>query len=189
MSEMENLQIEEGEGQENTTPDGAQNTEDGKQQGPPKTVPYDRLQEVIAERNKLREDVDALRADMQKIKEKEDKDRTRKMEEQEQFKELADEWKAKFEAADAQVKSASESLEAHQAALTGYADSQMERVPELYRTVVEKLPLLERLTWLSENAEKLEEQSKTASIPRTPKGQGVDKTLEAERRRRGAKTF
>lgn len=186
---MADEDLNKGEGQEDTPPDGASTTEEGKKQGPPETVPYDRLQEVIAERNSLRGDIETLQKEMQKLVDQREADRTKKMEENEEFKELADEWKGKFTNLETDHQNTAQALEAHQEALARFADSQMERVPELYRDVVEKMPLLERLTWLSEKAEKLEEQSKSAAIPRTPKGQGLDKIPDDERRRRAAKTF
>lgn len=172
------------EGVQGSAPDGASKTE---QKGPPETVPYSRLQEVISERNTLSEQVAQMKDDLEKFKKEQEDERQRKLEDNQQFKELADEWKSKYGDLEPRYAEALDRIKANEAALSQYADAQMASVPEIFQDVVKKLPLLERLTWLAENADKLTKAS--APIPSTPKGQGPGKLPEDERRRRAARTF
>jgi hypothetical protein len=64
----------------------------------------------------------------------------------------------------------------------------MARVPELYRSAIERLTIMERLEWLTENGDKLTKEQPTG-VPSTPKGQGRGEISPEERRRRSPRTF
>ena len=166
---------------------GTKNTESGDSS--PGPIPYDRFKEVndrakvyetrLAELEKLNTDREAA----------EETKRTERLKEQEKFQELANEWEGKFVELQPQYDAAQKELNTVRAILERYAESQLEQVPELFRDVVSKLPLTNRLEWLTENSDKLGKTSPTG-IPSTPVGSKPPGELsDDERRKRSARTF
>ena len=159
---------------------------DGDQQ--PGPVPYERFKEV----NEKAKGYEARLAELEKTNSdrelEEEKARQARLKEQEKFQELATEWetkatdlKPKFDASEAELAKVNEIL-------GKYAEAQMESVPELYRDIVAKMPLVERLEWLTENIEKLG-KTPPKGVPATPKGTGTGELTDEERRNRSARTF
>ena len=182
MAEEDDQKQKEGEPSE-----GTQKTEDkNKQPGP---IPYDRFQEIVSEKNSLTKQVDELSKAMQKLKDVEDDRRKPELKENEEFETLAKDWEAKYDELKGEHDPTKELLGKHKEVLEGYATQQLETVPEMFREVVSQLPLLERLKWLVDNADKIKEQNKSAAIPQTPAGKGKGDLSDSDRRKRAAKTF
>lgn len=180
-----------GESQEGSQP-GVEQEESAGSEKPevqePGPIPYDRFKEVN-ERAKAYEkrlaEIEAKNLEREKA---EDKERQRQLREQEQFKELADEWEGKFNDLEPKYTALQEQLDNANKLLQSYADAQMDSVPELFQPVVSNLPLTERLEWLTANKDKLG-KAKPSGIPATPQGQGRGEVSEEQRRRQSARTF
>lgn len=187
MSEQTTEPVIEPKGDETTQapPDGAQNTETQT----PAPIPYERFKEVIEAKNAAENRISELEKTMAKFAKEKEQAETDKLKEQEQYKELAETWERKhgeiapqFEQLQAQNLQLLEVLE-------GFAAKQVELVPEVFRPVVEAMPVLERLTWLTDNADQLTKE-KGKAIPKTPQGVGsANQISDEERRKRARRTF
>ena len=180
-------EIEDKKGSESTASAETGKTETGKND-PPGPIPYERFKEVN-DRAKTYEtrlaELETLNADRETAEETKRQDR---LKEQEKFQELAVEWEGKFTAMKPLFEAATAELETVKELLGRYATTQTERVPELFREVVANMPLIQRLEWLTENSEKLGEDS-PKGIPATPVGGGTGELSDDDRRRRAARTF
>jgi hypothetical protein len=186
--EKEGLKGKEGEGQE--LPGAEPKTAEGTD-NQPAPVPYDRFKEVN-QRAKLAEERLAKLEQVERERlEQEETDRQKKLKEQQQFQSLAEEWEQKFTTLEPEHKTLKDKYDQAMEVLGGYAKSQMERVPEVFQSVVGTMPVLERLQWLTENAEKLDSVSSPGpkGIPASPKGRTPGDHSEEERRRKAARTF
>lgn len=163
------------------------NTE-GEGEGEPGPIPYHRFKEVNDQAKALTTRLAELEKKQTEAESAQEEARQAKLKEQAKFEELANEWERKYTELQPQSKAAEEELVSVKAVLEKYAATQLEAVPELYRSVVEKLPLTERLDWLSENADKFVDK-KPSGVPATPKGSGSGEMTDDERRRLSARTF
>lgn len=129
-----------------TPPDAAQNTDEN-----PKTVPYERFQEI---NRKMREFETQLKAradaDAKLETERKAADETR-MAEQQQFKELAEKRGQELEAAKARAKQADD----FEALLGEMRDAQMATAPEHIKELLKEFDTVKALRWLTANADKL----------------------------------
>lgn len=164
---------------------GDPETDTDTQPGP---VPYDRFKEVNERNKALADRIADLERKQQEREEEAEKRRRERLKEQEKFQELAEEHEEALEELRPKYQSAQERLEEMEDILEAHADAQMERVPEVFRDVVRKLPVLERLSWLTENAEKLDKKT-PKGVPSTPEGRRRSELTENERRKRAARTF
>ena len=180
----------EGEGQESPGTD-PKKTGEGTSEGQPQPVPYERFKEV----NERAKTAEARLAKLEKAEADriaaEDANRQQKLKEQQQFQSLAEEWEGKFGDLEPKFKNLEAEHQRAMEVLTGYADSQMERVPEVFRGVVSAMPVLERLEWLTENSSKLEEVNGAGpkGIPSSPKGRTPSEMTDEQRRKLSARTF
>jgi hypothetical protein len=151
-------------------------------------IPYERFKEV----NDRAKTYETRLAELEKLNtEREteaEKARTDRLKEQEKFQELATEWEGKFNELSPQHDAVVAELKVANEIIGKFADAQMEAVPELYRDIVAKLPLTERLAWLTENSEKLGKTS-PKGVPATPAGSGAGDISDEERRKKSARTF
>lgn len=154
----------------------------------PGPIPYDRFKEINDRNKELEKQLQALHDQVQERKTADEIARKQALKDQEQFKELADEYEEKVAKLEPQVKDLTAQVKKLTKMLEDQAAAQMARVPDLYRSALEKLPVMERLEWLTENADKLV-QDKPAGVPPTPKGQGRGEISPEERRRRSPRTF
>ena len=158
---------------------------EGDDKGP---IPYDRFKEV----NERAKGYEARLAQLEEENRKRELDvekaRTDRLKEQEKFQELAVEWEGKFNEVSPKHDAATAELKVVNGLLDKFAEAQMEAVPELYREIVAKLPLTERLAWLTENSEKLGKVT-LKGVPATPLGTGKGEVTDEERRRISARTF
>lgn len=122
------------------------------------SVPYDRFKSVNEEKKALETQLAELKAAEEKRQADADAIKKKQLEEQNKFQEL-------YEAAELEKATASQSLEEAKArlqvmetALNAQWGSQKELIPEVFRSLVEAMPIESRITWLSENADKLTEQ-------------------------------
>ena len=162
------------------------NTGDSQVPGP---IPYDRFKEVNDRARAYEKRLAELEAkNLEREKEQEQK-RVNALKEQENFKELAMEWEGKVLDLTPKYEAVQGQLEEANKLLAQYADAQIELVPELFRDVVSKMPLTERLAWLTDNKDKLG-KGKPGGIPATPTGKGnAEELTQAQRRQRAARTF
>jgi chromosome segregation ATPase len=159
---------------------------DGDQKLDP--IPYDRFKEVNEEKKRLQAELDKVEAERSKAKKEQEKKRTDELAEQEKFKELAEEFQGKVEKLEPELSEANKKLAEFEKVLTTFLESQMKTVPEIFQSVVSSMPLLERVSWLADNAEKLGE-NKPKGIPKTPEGTGKGEISHEERLRRSKRTF
>ena len=155
---------------------------------PPGPVPYLRFKEVNDKAKAYETRLAELEAKNLERESENDKARQARLKEQEKFQELAEEWQGKYETMEPEFSAQKAELEINNALLEAYANSELELVPELYRDVVSKLPLAERLAWFTDNKDKLGE-TKPKGIPVTPKGSGSGEISDEERRKLSARTF
>lgn len=171
-------------------------TEDPKAAEPSNTdsndigpIPYARFKEV----NDARRELENRLAELEKLElarqSDAEKAKLERMKEQEKFQELAEEMQGKYEALKPQHDELKAQLEAHQETLEKYAEAQIGAVPELFREVVGRMPLLERLQWLTDNLDKLDTKQKPSGIPATPEGVNRPDLKDEDRRQRAARTF
>lgn len=154
----------------------------------PQPVPYERFQQVNSQMREFEKQLKELSEQKSQLELEQEKKRQQELKEQQKFEQLAQEFQTKYEDLEPQFNSANERIQALEGALQGFADAQMEQVPELYRTVVESMPLLERISWLTENQSKLSE-TKPQGVPKTPEGKSKGELSPEERRKRAKRTF
>lgn len=137
-----------------------------------KTVPYERFKQVNEEFKSLKEQLAELTAAEQKRQADAETAEKKQLEEQNRFKEL-------YETAEAEKAQANETLatltakvETMEKALTAQWDAQKELVPEMFRGLVEAMPIEQRIEWMSVNADKLTE-SKGNGTPRRVMSRGI----------------
>ena len=175
--------------------------EDGKQTDPaaepkkteiddqtPGPIPYERFKEVNEKAKGYEARLAQLEEQNRDREVEADKARQSRLKEQEKFQELATEWETKAVDLQPKLETAEAELVKHQEVLGRYAEAQIEQVPEVFRDVVAKLPLLERLEWLTANIDKLT-KGQPKGVPATPKGSGTGEMTSEERRRKSARLF
>lgn len=164
------------------TPPEAKNTDT------PGPVPYDRFKAVNDEAKQLKARISELeKAETERTKEQDAAEKKR-LKEQQKWQELAEQHEAKVGQLEPELATVKAELEAANAALASYASAQIEHVPEMYRPLVESLPVLKQLEWLTENGEKLTQKPQPNGGPTTPKAKGKG-DLTPEQRRKAAKSF
>lgn len=188
MTDKEKQEVEEEVEEEPKEPTAESKKPETEEDSQPGAVPYARFKEVNdrarAYETRLAQ-LEQQNADRETATETARQDR---LKEQEKFQELAVEWEDKFTELEPQHDAAKKELSTIRALLEGYAEAQMEFVPELFRDVVAKLPLADRLEWLTENSGELG-KDKPQGIPVTPKGSTQGELSVDDRRRRAARTF
>jgi hypothetical protein len=109
--------------------------------------------------------------------------------EQNAWKELADQRQAKLaelEAKTGQIEPLTEKLGRYEAMLYAQVESQLKAVPDMFKPLLAKLDLTERIEWLVENAEKLS----IVGVPTTPRPAGqMNEAGREEARKRQAQFF
>lgn len=114
----------------------------------------------------------------------------KRMAEQQKFQELAEKRAAERDDATKQAETLQERVTRQEEALQALYDGRKEAVPEMYRPLLEKLDLVERLEWIAANEDVLTTaKAKPNGIPATPAARGKGELSPEERRRRAARTF
>jgi len=167
---------------------GTQNTDT------PDTIPYQRFKEVNDRNKQLAERLEALERERDAQTQEAERERQRQMKDQEKYKELASELEQKVADLEPRLAETQARLQRLEGILDAHATAQMKLVPEVYHSVINKLPVEERLEWFTANRELLEpttttEGSGPKGIPATPKGRGTAKLSDEDRRQRAARTF
>lgn len=106
--------------------------------------------------------------------------------EQQAWKELADQRQAKLtelESIAANAAALTEKLGKYEQMLAKQVESQLKAVPDMFKPLLEKLDLTERMEWLSANAEKLS----ISGVPQTQKPAGQMNAIDKEAARQRAK--
>jgi hypothetical protein len=122
------------------TPDAAQNTDTT----PDKTVPYARFKEV---NDKLRELEKATQAQQSAA----EKAKADALAQQGEYKKLYEDTSAKLPTLEAQAKNAA----TYEKVFTDLLGKRLTAVPEHIRSLLEKMPPIEALQWIEDNAETL----------------------------------
>ena len=65
----------------------------------------------------------------------------------------------------------------------------IEKVPEMFRPLVESMSVVDQLDWFTENAEKLGLEKTPAGIPETPAGKTPAEMSDEKKRKRAAKIW
>lgn len=154
----------------------------------PKTVPYSRFKEVNEKAKERERRLAELEEKLVEREQAEEERRKEEMKKKEQYQELAEELDTELSEVKPAYESAKERIKELEEILSNHAKSQIDLVPEIYRSVVESMPLVERLNWLNDNREKLA-SNKPSGIPETPKGKNPKDLTENDRRRKAARTF
>lgn len=160
--------------------------EQEKQQ--PQPVPYERFKEVNDKMRDMEQKLQELSESKTLMEQEQERKRQQELKEQQKFEQLAQEFQGQYEELKPKYEQATQRIEALEGVLESLSQAQMEQVPELYRTVVASMPLLERISWLAENQSKLSE-SKPQGIPGTPEGKGKPELSREERLKRARRTF
>lgn len=177
------------EGTEETTdPTAESKNPETKGEATPGPIPYDRFQEVNKRAKEAEARLQALEKQEKERQAEAEKERAKKLKEQEQFQQLAEEWEEKFNEASPQLEAAQKKLSEFEAIVEAQVAAQRERVPEIYRPLLEAMPLENQLQWLTNNADKLSDE-KPRGIPQTPKGTGTPGPSAEDRRARTLRTF
>lgn len=146
----------------------------------PKTIPYDRFQEVITERNSLRQSIaefEQAKEEQRKADEKAERERLEKNQKFEQLAQTLQEENATLQSDNESLKTAKDKAFD---ILTKSYESQVQKVPEIYRSLLEKMDLLERLEWVADNGNELQEE-KPKGIPPSPKPSQKPEDVNARR--------
>jgi len=143
-------------------PEEAQNTA----QTAENLIPQSRLNEVIKERN-------ALKAMIEKEAKEREAAEVKRLEEQNQYKLLYETAANKTAELEAQLNGLTEKATAAEGVLAALWEAKKGIVPEVYRELVEALPLTGRLEWLAKNESKLTPAAKGG----TPSPQGSNGNL------------
>lgn len=175
-------EVKEPETKEEATPAEAENTVPGP-------IPYDRFREVNERNKTLAAQVAELEKARKKREDEAETARQAQLKEQEKYRELAEELEGKVKDLEPRAEEARQELEALRAIVGDYAKAQMEQVPDIFKPVLEKLPLTDRLEWLAANSKELKPKTQAGGIPETPAGSGKGELTEDERRRRSSRTF
>ena len=188
MTDLDGKQEEKKEQEPTETDPAAEPKKTETNENSPGPVPYDRFKEV----NDKAKGYEARLAELEKLnvarESADEKARTDRLKEQEKFQELATEWETKATGLQPKLEAAESELEQLRGIVGKYAEAQIEAVPELFREVVGKMPVIEQLEWFTANASKLGKNG-PQGIPATPKGSGVGEMSNDDRRRRSARTF
>jgi hypothetical protein len=154
----------------------------------PGAIPYDRFKEVNDRAKSAAAELEKIRLEVVQRDELEEKNRQSKLKEQAKWEELASEWEGKYNETAPALQTAAEDLKKHKEALEAFAASQLELVPELYRPIVQAMPVLDRLDWLTNNQNQLS-KPQVKGIPVTPEGGRAPDLTHDKRRARAARTF
>jgi hypothetical protein len=151
----------------------------------PGPVPYERFKEVT---DALRE-LKAWKAQQEQAaaaaKTEADKAKQKQLREQEKWQELATAHEQKVAELEPQLQAATAERDRAYEVLEAHAESLLDSVPALFRPLVESLPVLERLAWLTENRDKLTlNGGRAAGTPQTPNGTGRGVMTDEERRQK-----
>lgn len=182
MSEQERKQEEEPKVEPGADP---KNTENSESPGP---IPYERFKAVNEKARGYEARLAQLEQENADREAAAELERTNKLKEQAKFESLAQELERKYAELKPRFDSADAELQKTTAILEKYAEVQVAQVPELYRGIIGKLPLTERLEWLTENQDKIT-KVQPKGIPATPEGSGRGELSDDERRRKSARTF
>lgn len=144
-----------------TPPEEAKNTVPAAEN----LIPQSRLNEVIAERN-------ALKAAIEKEAKAREAAEVKRLEEQNQYKLLYETAANKTSELEAQLSGLSEKATAAEAALLKVWDAKKGIIPKAMASLVDKLPLAERLEWLAENENELTKPSQGTPQHAPPNGSG-----------------
>ena len=189
LTEEEKKALEDKKKSQENPPAGAKKSDNGnvddKKIDP---VPYERFKEINDRANELSERLKAFEAKETDRLTEEEKQQRERLKEQEKFQELATEWEGKFNELSPAHDASQKELNKVRELLERYALAEMENVPDLYKDVVGKLPLTERLDWLTENKDKFKSE-KPKGIPVTPGGSGSGDLSDDDRRGKSARTF
>jgi len=144
-----------------TPPEEAKNTVPAAEN----LIPQSRLNEVIAERN-------ALKAAIEKEAKAREAAETKRLEEQNQYKLLYETAANKTTELEAQLNGLTEKATAAEAALLKVWEAKKGIIPKAMASLVDKLPLTERLEWLAENESELTKPSQGTPQHAPPNGSG-----------------
>lgn len=150
----------------------------------PGPVPYERFKEVTVELKQLREWKTQQEQAAAAAKSEADKAKQKQLKEQERWQELATAHETKVAELEPQVQALTAERNRAYEVLEAHAEAMLESVPALFRPLVEGLPVLERLQWLTANRDKLETGGRPVGTPVTPNGRGRGELSDDERRRR-----
>jgi hypothetical protein len=131
------------------TPDAAQNTDTTPDEKQP--VPYDRFQKTIAEKNALKAQLEAITKEKDAAKAQADAVEAARLKEQGDFRKLYEDTSAKLPTLEAQAKNAA----TYEKVFTDLLGKRLTAVPEHIRSLLEKMPPIEALQWIEDNAETL----------------------------------
>lgn len=185
---MAELQAQPDKNKETPDPEPDQTPAGEKATDTPGPVPYDRFKAVNDDLAAHKKQLAALaKADAARQKAEEEAD-SKRLADQQEWQALATKNADKAAAATGELEALKPNYDKAIAVLEKFAALQMAAVPDIYRPLLEKLPVVERLDWLTENQEKLQPRSGGA-IPATPPARGNGRMTDEERRRQAAKTF
>lgn len=187
------------QGQPQTTDDRESTTTDDKGGAPagakntdtPESIPYDRFKEVNDRNKQLAARLDELERERKEREAETERERQKQLRDQEKYKELAEELEQKLEDVQPRLAETQARLQKLEEILEAHATAQLELVPEVYHPVINKLPVEERLEWVTENRDALAPKSddKPSGVPATPRGRGRGEISDEERRKLAAPTF
>ena len=151
-----------------TPPEEAKNTVPAAEN----LIPQSRLNEVITDRNVLKAERDALKAMIEKQAKDTQAAETKRLEEQNQYKLLYETAANKTSELEAQLGGLTEKVTAAEAALLKVWEAKKGIIPKAMASLVDKLPLTERLEWLAENESELTKPSQGTPQHAPPNGSG-----------------
>ncbi len=162
---------------EDGQPEGGQKPEAGKEG---KTFTQEDVDRIIAERLD-REKKAAEKAAAKAVKEAEEKALT----DQAEWQKLAQTRQATIadlEGKVAELEGAQERADRYEKALTGYARTQLDGIPDHIRGLLSKMDVVDQLEWLTANREALGQKPDAPNLPQTPKPVEGHKMTDEQRR-------
>lgn len=152
-------------------------------------VPYERFKEINDQFKAAKVELDRLAAEATQRTEADKKAKERQLAQEQKWQQLATERETERDTAN-RLLADTEALAKRQAeALQKFYDARKAAVPEMYRPLLDKLDIVERLEWIAEYEPKLVQTTRPNGIPATPQAQGQGEISVEERRRRSQRTF
>lgn len=145
-------------------------------------IPKSRLDEVISARNELQQQLEQFTKAEQERQAQAKAAEEERLAKQAEWKELAEKRAAELE----QLKKYQEQATRQQEVLEQYYSAEAANIPDAVKELVEKLPITDRLDWLSKNKDSLR-QTTVPNIDGTAKSSGGSKMTDADKQELAAR--
>lgn len=153
-------------------------------------VNYKRFKQVNDEKKSLKEKNQELEQRLAEIEEQKAKDQEKALEDNEEFKTLAEQRKSEIEELKPKYELLEAKTKAQEKVIEKMVENSLGLIPDAFKSIFDKLDLLEKVDWLAENKEFLEtDQKKISGPPKTPNPKTKTGLTDTERKRKTVRTF